>query len=556
MVAGASDHRPVVAGRPQRGLRLGPGPRRPRLRCPPHRDRRALRGRRPGPGSPCAARRVTASPARRWRCASTSRRRVRVRPGGAAGSRGLRRPGRPAGRGRRRHHVGAGAPRRPRRGDPRRRLGGAVRAAMVDEAGAAAAAFGAPRVAPLRPARSRCPGAPTKGRATLLDRPRSDAGLPRGARPYVPGDARRLVHWRSTAHAGQLDGAGAGAAGGRARDDHRGAARWTPRRPSAWRKAPWASVVGLLEGGAPGPPRHTGALGSRPRRRWRTGAAPDGAWPGPSPGRAMPPPRRRRARVSVVDAVRRANQPGVPEDSVRLRLACLGAVLVAIAACASLGEIAWTTAVGAMVLVSAGTAFSHATRARPPGWVKVLVAVGAIAACVWFFHAVELAGGGHHVRRQPADGAAGRRPGGALLPRAVPARPALHARRVGRADGGRGRAGDRPPLRSLRRGVGLLRPLGPDRDVDVGQRRGPHLGVGSRAGAGGDVDGGGRRLPGPAGAGRLVARLLHRPGRRRRLGRGPRGTRRRLRRRGAAVPCRQLPPAGSASAAISASPPA
>jgi len=92
--------------------------------------------------------------------------------------------------------------------------------------------------------------------------------------------------------------------------------------------------------------------------------------------------------VSVLEVVRRANQPGVPENSIRLRLACLGAALVAIAACASLQEIAWTTAVGAMVLVSAGTAFSHATRARPPGWVKVMVALGAIAACVWFFHAV------------------------------------------------------------------------------------------------------------------------------------------------------------------------
>jgi transglutaminase TgpA-like protein len=92
--------------------------------------------------------------------------------------------------------------------------------------------------------------------------------------------------------------------------------------------------------------------------------------------------------VSIVAAVRRANQPGQPEDSIRLRLACLGAVLAAIAACASLQEIAWTTATGAMVLVAAGTVFSHATRARPPGWVKVMVAVGAIAACVWFFHSV------------------------------------------------------------------------------------------------------------------------------------------------------------------------
>ena len=45
---------------------------------------------------------------------------------------------------------------------------------------------------------------PDEGTGDVLDRPRSDVGLPRGARPYVPGDARRLVHWPSTAHAGQM----------------------------------------------------------------------------------------------------------------------------------------------------------------------------------------------------------------------------------------------------------------------------------------------------------------------------------------------------------------
>ena len=35
-------------------------------------------------------------------------------------------------------------------------------------------------------------------------KPRTDMGLPRGARPYVPGDSRRIVHWRATAHAGKL----------------------------------------------------------------------------------------------------------------------------------------------------------------------------------------------------------------------------------------------------------------------------------------------------------------------------------------------------------------
>jgi len=38
----------------------------------------------------------------------------------------------------------------------------------------------------------------------VVDRPRTDSGFPRGARPYAPGDNRRLVHWRATAHAGRL----------------------------------------------------------------------------------------------------------------------------------------------------------------------------------------------------------------------------------------------------------------------------------------------------------------------------------------------------------------
>lgn len=37
-----------------------------------------------------------------------------------------------------------------------------------------------------------------------VSRPNAHSGLPRGARPYIPGDARRQVHWRATAHTGQL----------------------------------------------------------------------------------------------------------------------------------------------------------------------------------------------------------------------------------------------------------------------------------------------------------------------------------------------------------------
>jgi len=46
--------------------------------------------------------------------------------------------------------------------------------------------------------------APDEEAGETRDRPRIDAGFPRGARPYGPGDSRRLVHWRATAHTGTV----------------------------------------------------------------------------------------------------------------------------------------------------------------------------------------------------------------------------------------------------------------------------------------------------------------------------------------------------------------
>jgi uncharacterized protein (DUF58 family) len=88
------------------------------------------------------------------------------------------------------------------------------------------------------------------GDGDVLDRPRSDEGLPRGARPYVPGDSRRLVHWRSTAHTGKL----------MVREVERPAAEAVtitvdlPVEPDAAERVAegaLGAVVGLLEGGAP-----------------------------------------------------------------------------------------------------------------------------------------------------------------------------------------------------------------------------------------------------------------------------------------------------------------
>jgi uncharacterized protein (DUF58 family) len=89
-----------------------------------------------------------------------------------------------------------------------------------------------------------------EGTGDALDRPRADTGLPHGARPYAPGDSRRLVHWRSTAHAGKI----------MVRELERPAAKAVtitvdlpPERDAAERVAEDAlgTVVGLLQGGAP-----------------------------------------------------------------------------------------------------------------------------------------------------------------------------------------------------------------------------------------------------------------------------------------------------------------
>ncbi len=89
--------------------------------------------------------------------------------------------------------------------------------------------------------------------------------------------------------------------------------------------------------------------------------------------------------MSLFDAVKRANRPGPPEHSVTLRVACAGAVVTGIAACRAEGELSWTVAGGSMALVVVGMVLAYRTRRRPLPWIKVILAMSAVAAFIWFF---------------------------------------------------------------------------------------------------------------------------------------------------------------------------
>jgi transglutaminase-like putative cysteine protease len=92
------------------------------------------------------------------------------------------------------------------------------------------------------------------------------------------------------------------------------------------------------------------------------------------------------AYASFAARVREANAPRPPEGSVRLRVACVVTVAISVAAAAEEGELGWPAAGLIALLVAVGTTFSHRTREQSYTGVKLLVAVGAVAATVEFIH--------------------------------------------------------------------------------------------------------------------------------------------------------------------------
>ncbi|MDQ4125748.1 MAG: DUF3488 and transglutaminase-like domain-containing protein, partial [Actinomycetota bacterium] len=89
----------------------------------------------------------------------------------------------------------------------------------------------------------------------------------------------------------------------------------------------------------------------------------------------------------MIDAIRRANAPRPPEDSIALRAAVLGAVCTGTAALSSVGAVSLSLTLLVLTLLAGGYAFSYVYR-QPARWkwvVKVLLTVGAVASLVHFF---------------------------------------------------------------------------------------------------------------------------------------------------------------------------
>jgi transglutaminase-like putative cysteine protease len=92
--------------------------------------------------------------------------------------------------------------------------------------------------------------------------------------------------------------------------------------------------------------------------------------------------------VSIVERLRRANDLP-PEDSRRIRVAVAVMVEISVLAVVAQGAVGPVTAVGALVLVPAGYAFSYACRRKPSTVTKVALAAALLLALGAFLRAVE-----------------------------------------------------------------------------------------------------------------------------------------------------------------------
>ena len=88
--------------------------------------------------------------------------------------------------------------------------------------------------------------------------------------------------------------------------------------------------------------------------------------------------------MTLWERVVQANRPGPPEDSVRFRTASTLAVMVAIGACWSQGELSAPLALFTMGATATGNALSYWRRARPWMVVKPILAFCVVGGFLWF----------------------------------------------------------------------------------------------------------------------------------------------------------------------------
>ncbi|HUY67039.1 MAG TPA: transglutaminaseTgpA domain-containing protein, partial [Acidimicrobiales bacterium] len=88
--------------------------------------------------------------------------------------------------------------------------------------------------------------------------------------------------------------------------------------------------------------------------------------------------------MTLWQRVVQANRPGPAEDSIQFRVASAAAVVIAIGACWSQGELSAPMALFAMVATVVGNVLSYWRRRQPWPLVKPILAVCAIGGFVWF----------------------------------------------------------------------------------------------------------------------------------------------------------------------------
>ncbi len=235
--------------------------------------------------------------------------------------------------------------------------------------------------------------APVPAVVSLLDAlGEDDAADVRTVRTYIPGDAARHVHWRSTARRGELmvrefdttellRGAHLQVRVTLSGDAHAVEAAASEAAGLAFAALDAGLRVELLTCRSGGTAERSGgdAPRDRPAPRRGRGRRTTGARQ-----RRWCRHRGRRPMTTLFDRVREANRTISVEDSIAFRVAVFVAVVIATAGALDLGIGGPPAQIGCVIGLPGGYVLSYFLRHRSRGWLKALLAVAALGAFVQF----------------------------------------------------------------------------------------------------------------------------------------------------------------------------